>query len=100
MEGFLKSNDKLLRRHRRSVFLDNKINLSFNPSSNNPNGLVKQGNVVDKKVLSQVSLAVLRKIETKSRKFFKRRYNQWTSVVTLRSGYPSFIDKSLLLTNH
>lgn len=54
MDGFLKPNDKMLKRHRRSVFLDNKINLTFNTSSNNPNGLIKQGNVVDKKVLSQV----------------------------------------------
>lgn len=54
MDGFLKPNDKMLKRHRRSVFLDNKINLTFNASSNNPNGLIKQGNVVDKKVLSQV----------------------------------------------
>lgn len=55
MDGFLKPNDKMLKRHRRSVFLDNKINLSFNTAtSNNPNGLLKQSNVVDKKVLSQV----------------------------------------------
>lgn len=54
MDGFLKPNDKMLKRHRRSVFLDNKINLTFNTQSNNPNGMVKQGNVVDKKVLSQV----------------------------------------------
>lgn len=54
MDGFLKPNDKMLKRHRRSVFLDNKINLTFNTQSNNPNGLIKQGNVVDKKVLSQV----------------------------------------------
>lgn len=54
MDGFLKPNDKMLKRHRRSVFLDNKINLTFNTQSNNPNGIIKQGNMVDKKVLTQV----------------------------------------------
>lgn len=68
MDGFLKPNDKLLKRHRRSVFLDNKINLTFNTQSNNPNGLIKQGNVVDKKVLSQV------------------RYSQWDFVLVVESA--------------
>lgn len=54
MDGFLKPNDKMLKRHRRSVFLDNKINLTFNAANNTTNGLSKQGNVVDKKVLNQV----------------------------------------------
>lgn len=54
MDVFLKPNDKMLKRHRRSVFLDNKINLTFTAANNSTNGLTKQGNVVDKKVLSQV----------------------------------------------
>lgn len=53
MDGFLQPNDKMLKRHRRSVFLDNKINLAYNSNTNN-NGLPIKGNEADKTVFNQV----------------------------------------------